>query len=105
MGLIVFGDQAFRDRGLLGMGIPGYSGAQGYTPHDVPTAVGARYFNNPDQGAYDDETDQQEPIAQGNKWDGGKPVYQQRVYAAKKKIGAPEFKQKDLDAAKPRVVA
>ncbi len=105
MGLIVFGDQAFRDRGRLGVGIPGYSGAQGYTPYDVPTKVAARYFVGEDFSDYDDQ-DVQKPIAQGNKWDGGKEVYRQRVYAAAKKGGKDlGFSNKDIDELKPRVVA
>ena len=103
MGLIVFGDNAFRDRGMLGVGIQGYAGAQGYTPYDVPTKVGARYFLNDDRSDFDDVTDQAKPIAMGNKWDGGKPAYQQRVYNAMKEH--PDVKQKELDMVKPRVVA
>lgn len=104
MGLIVFGDSAFRDRGIAGVGIPGYTGAQGYTPSEIPTAVGARYFlPSPD---YDDETDQAKPDAQGNKWDGGIPVYQQRVYAAAKKYGEERgLSTSEIDAIKPRKVA
>ena len=103
MGLIVFGDQAFRDRGLVGVGIQGYSGAQGYTPSDIPTKVGARYFLSEARSDFDDDTDQPIPIAKGNKWDGGKAVYQQRVYNAMK--AHPDVKQKELDMVKPRVVA
>ena len=104
MGLIVFGDSAFRDRGLMGMGVPGYSGAQGYTPYEIPTAVGARmFFPEPE---YDDSTDQPKPAAQGNKWDGGRPAYQTRVHAAAKKVGkAQGLKGSQIDDLKPRVVA
>ncbi len=104
MGLIVFGDNAFRDRGLMGVGIQGYAGAQGYTPYDVPTKVGARYFfPEPD---YDEATDQPVPAAQGNKWDGGKAVYRERVYAAATTVGKDQgLKPKDIEALKPRVVA
>lgn len=104
MGLIVFGDNAFRDRGLMGVGIQGYSGAQGYTPYDTPTKVGARYFF-PDP-EYDEATDQPKPAAMGNKWDGGKAVYRQRVYAAAKKIGKKQgLSNEDIEDLKPRVVA
>lgn len=104
MGLIVFGDQAFRDRGIFGAGVPGYAGARGYTPFDTPTAVGARYFFP--EPKYDEETDQAIPAAKGNKWDGGRPVYQERVYAAAKKIGKEQgLKSKQIDELKPRVVA
>ena len=104
MGLIVFGDQAFRDRGLLGVGVPGYSGAQGYTPYDAPTKVGARYFFP--EAPYDEATDQQIPSAKGNKWDGGKAVYQERVYSAAKKVGKEQgLKPSQIDDLKPRVVA
>ena len=107
MGLIVFGDQAFRDRGKLGVGIQGYSGAQGYTPYDVPTKVGARYFAPADYSKYDDDTDQMIPIAMGNKWDGGKAVYQERVYKAAKKLGkdGTGWSSKQIEDLKPRQVA
>ncbi len=104
MGLIVFGDSAFRDRGLYGMGIPGYTGAQGYQPSEIPTAVGARMFlPDPD---FDETTDKPKPDAQGNKWDGGTPVYQQRVYAAAKSLpGTRKLKSSQIDDLKPRQVA
>ncbi len=104
MSLIVFGDSAFRDRGLMGMGVPGYSGAQGYQPSDVPTAVGARmFFPEPE---YDPGTDQALPAAQGNKWDGGRPAYQTRVYAAAKKVGKDQgLKGAQIDDLKPKQVA
>ena len=97
MGLIVFGDTAFRDTGRIGVGIPGYTGAQGYTPSDVPTAVGARmFFPEPE---YDAGTDQPKPVAQGNKWDGGRPIYQQRVYDAAKKVGKDQgLKPKQIES-------
>ncbi len=104
MGLIVFGDQAFRDRGLLGVGVPGYSGAQGYQPSDVPTKVGARYFF-PDP-EYDKDTDQPKPAAMGNRWDGGKWIYQERVYAAAQKFGREQgLRRQDIRDLKPRKVA
>lgn len=104
MGLIVFGDQAFRDRGIAGVGVPGYSGARGYSPSPYPTKVGARYFF-PDPN-YDETTDQPIPAAQGNKWDGGKAVYQERVYAAAKKIGKDQgLSPKQIEFLKPRQVA
>ena len=104
MGLIVFGESAFRDRGLYGMGVPGYSGAQGYQASEIPTAVGARmFFPEPE---YDEATDNPKPAAQGNKWDGGRPVYQQRVYAAAKKVGrAQGLKGAQIEDLKPKVVA
>ena len=104
MGLIVFGDQAFRDRGIFGAGIAGYAGAQGYQPSAVPTKVGARYFF-PDP-EFDKATDQPVPAAMGNKWDGGKAVYRERVYSAAKKVGkAQGLKTNEIEALKPRVVA
>ncbi len=39
----------------------------------------------------------------GNKWDGGKRAYQERVYAAMK--AHPDVKQKEVDMVKPRQVA
>ena len=103
MGLIVFGDTAFRDRGLYGMGIAGYTGAQGYTPYERPTAVGARYFVAEEFSEYDKQTDKQIPIAQGNKWDGGRPAYRQRVYAAAKKGGKHlGFSKEDVEGLKPK---
>lgn len=104
MGVIVVGDRAFTDRGIIGAGVPGYSRAQGYTPYEVPTQVGARYFF-PDP-EYDSITDQALPAAMGNKWDGGRSVYQDRVYAAAKKIGKEQgLKGKQIDALEPRTVA
>ncbi len=104
MPLIVFGDQAFRDRGIYGAGVPGYTGAQGYTPYEVPTAVGARYFF-PDP-PYDENTDQAIPAAKGNKWDGGRAVYQERVYQAAKKVGKDQgLKPSSIEELKPRQVA
>ncbi len=101
MGVLVFGsgERAFTDRGILGAGVPGYARARGYTPSAVPTKVGARhFFPEPD---YNDE-DQQIPAAQGNKWDGGKAVYQMRVWEAAKKIGkAQGLKTKEIDNYKP----
>lgn len=106
MGVLVFEgrNRAFSDRGILGAGVPGYSRAQGYQPSDVPTAVGARmFFPEPD---YDESTDQAVPAAMGNKWDGGRPVYQERVYQAAKKIGKDQgLSKKDIDGLKPRKVA
>ncbi len=104
MGLIVFGDKAFHDRGIAGVGIPGYANAQGYTPYDKPTKVGARYFfPEPD---YDEQTDQQIPAAKGNKWDGGKAVYRQRVYAAAKKVGKHQgLSNAQIQDLKPRTIA
>ncbi len=106
MGVLIFGsgERAFRDRGLLGVGVPSYTGAQGYQPSEIPTAVGARmFFPEPE---YDENTDQPKPSAQGNKWDGGKPVYRERVYAAAKKIGRDQgLKPSQIEELKPRVVA
>ncbi len=104
MGLIVFGDNAFRDRGLVGVGIQGYAGAQGYQPYDVPTKVGARHFFP--EPKYDESTDQPIAAAMGNKWDGGKAIYQERVYAAAKRIGRSQgLKSEEIDNYKPRKVA
>lgn len=106
MGILVFegGERAFTDRGILGAGVPGYARASGYTPYEVPTAVGARYFfPEPD---YDDLTDAQIPAAMGNKWDGGREAYRERVYKAAKKVGKDQgLKPKDIEDLKPRVVA
>ncbi len=97
MGVLVVGDRAFQDRGFLGVGVPSYSRRQGYTPYEIPTAVGARYFGPEKQAEFDDETDKALPIAQGNKWDGGRPEYQRRVLAAAKKGGTDlGFSKKDI---------
>lgn len=99
-------DRVFVDRGgpLFGAGMPRYARAQGYTPYSEPTKVGARYFIL--GGEYDEETDQPIPDATGNKWDGGKPAYQQRVYNAAKKVGKDRgLSTKQIDALKPKVVA
>jgi len=106
VGVLVFGsgERAFTDRGILGAGVPGYARARGYTPSQVPTKVGARHFF-PDP-KFDDETDHPIPAAMGNKWDGGKAVYQERVYAAAKKFGRDQgLKKEQVDAYKPRKVA
>ncbi len=104
MGVLVSGDRAFTDRGLIGVGIPKYTRAQGYVSSSVPTPVGARYFVA--GGEYDPDTDVAMPDATGNKWDGGKPAYQQRVYNAAKKVGKNRgLTKKQIDELKPRVVA
>ena len=106
MGVLVFEgtNRAFTDRGLLGAGVPSYSRAVGYTPSEVPTAVGARmFFPEPE---YDTNLDQPIPAAMGNKWDGGRPVYQQRVYNAAKKEGKEQgLNETQIDGLKPRQVA
>lgn len=88
------GSRLFGDRGgLLGSGIPGYARHQGYTASRIPTAVGARYF----AGLYDSTGDHEVPIAKGNKWDGGKLAYQQKVYnAAKRDHKELGFSSKDM---------
>ncbi len=80
-----------------------YERLPGYHPSEVPTKVGARhFFPEPDY----DAQDQQVPAATGNKWDGGKAAYQERVYAAAKKIGKNQgLKEKQIEAYKPRRVA
>ena len=104
MGVLAFADRAFTDRGFIGAGIPGYTRGTGYTPYEVPTAVGARmFFPEPD---FDERTDQPLPAAMGNKWDGDRPAYQERVYEAAKKVGKEQgFDQKQIDSLKPRKVA
>lgn len=106
MGVLVFegSNRAFTDRGLLGAGVPSYSRAVGYTPSEVPTAVGARmFFPEPE---YSTQMDQPLPAAMGNKWDGGRPVYQQRVYNAAKKVGKDQgLSNTDIQDLKPRKVA
>ena len=104
MAVLRSGDRAFTDRGAFGFGIPRYTRATGYTASDVPTKVGARYFIA--GGDYDPDTDVPVPDAMGNKWDGGKPAYQQRVYNAAKKVGkARGLSTSQIDELKPRVVA
>jgi len=101
MGVLVFGtgERAFTDRGILGAGVPGYARARGYTPSSVPTKVGARHFFP--EPNYDDE-DHQVPAAMGNKWDGGKEVYQMRVWKAAQKFGKKQgLKTKEIDNYKP----
>ncbi len=86
----------------FGRGMARYERSSGYTPSSIPTAVGARMFFP------DPEYDGDDAIlaAMGNKWDGGRPAYQERVYAAAKKFGKEQgLKSKDIDELKPRVVA
>lgn len=100
------GHAGFQDStpGIHGSGIAGYTGRTGYQGYDVPTKVGARYFF-PDP-EHDDVTDQPIPVAVGNKWDGGAPVYQERVYKAAKKVGKEQgLKPSQIEALKPREVA
>ena len=57
------------------------------------------FFPEPD---YDDRTDQPLPVAQGNKWDGGRPAYRTRVWEAAKKVGKDQgFSTKEIDSLKP----
>lgn len=98
---MAFGRRIFQGR-AFGAGVPGYARHQGYTPSEIPTAVGARYFLDEDRSDFNDD-DVQVPIAMGNKWDGGRPAYQERVYAAMK--NHPLVKQKEVDEVKPRKVA
>ena len=88
----------------FGRGMASYERRTGYTPYAKPTKVGARYFfPEPD---YDESTDQPIPAAQGNKWDGGKPEYQRRVYAAAQKVGKDQgLSPADIARLKPRQVA
>lgn len=64
------------------------------------------FFPDPE---YDTMTDQPLPAAQGNKWDGGKRVYQQRVVAAAKKVGKDQGLSssdiKEIEEMKVRKVA
>lgn len=101
MPVLAFGGRAYQGS-LFGSGIPGYARSSGYTPSDIPTAVGARmFFPDPE---YDG--DDAIPAAMGNKWDGGRPAYQERVYAAAKKIGKDQgLKPAQIDELEPRQVA
>ncbi len=101
--LAIDGGRALTDRGMIGWGLAGYTRGTGYTPYPVPTKVGARYFLDDARSDFDPDTDQAKPIAMGNKWDGGKPAYQLRVYNAMK--AHPDVKQKEVDMVKPRRVA
>ncbi len=103
MPVLPFGGRVYGDRGIFGAGVPGYARSSGYTPSAIPTAVGARYFLNDERSEFDERSDQAIPIAKGNKWDGGRPAYQERVYAAMKKH--PLVKQEEVDMVKPRKVA
>ncbi len=86
----------------FGRGMARYERASGYIPSSIPTAVGARYFFPDPEYDGNDAV----PAAMGNKWDGGRPVYQERVYAAAKKFGKEQgFKPKQIDELKPRLVA
>ncbi len=96
------GQQRAYQGALFGAGVPGYARHSGYTPSSIPTAVGARmFFPDPE---YDG--DDAVPAAMGNKWDGGRPAYRERVYAAAKKFGKDQgLSNKDIGELKPRVVA
>ncbi len=94
----VFSGHAF------GRGMASYERAAGYFPSEVPVKVGARHFF-PDP-EYDETTDQAKPAAMGNKWDGGKAAYQQRVYNAAKRAGRKQgLSHDEIDNYKPRQVA
>ena len=91
--------RVFVDRGAVGRGLAGYRRLAGYQPSLVPTKVGARHFFP--ESDYDAE-DVEVPVAVGNKWDGGKRAYQERVYEAAKKIGkAHGLKTKQIDNYEP----
>lgn len=95
--------RVFVGRGF-GRGMASYERSPGYTASMVPTKVGARYFF-PDP-EYDATTDEAVPAAMGNKWDGGKAVYRERVYAAAKKVGKEQgLKPAQIAELKPKVVA
>ncbi len=102
MPVLPFGRRVYGDRGIFGSGVPGYARQAGYTPSAIPTAVGARYFLDEGRSDFNDD-DVQLPIAMGNKWDGGRPAYRERVHAAMEKH--PLVKQKEVDELKPRKVA
>ena len=79
------GHAGFQDRGLAGMGVPGYTKrGRNYSMlgTTVPTPMGARYF--PPEPEYDEATDNPLPIAAGYKWNGGRPAYRERVFNAAK---------------------
>ncbi len=89
----------FQGRGL-GSGIPRYADKPGFPTMDAkPIAVGARWF--PPDPDYD-EDDNPVPLAMGSKWEGGREVYQLKVYEAAKEHGKDlGMKQKDIDDLKP----
>ncbi len=92
----------------FGRGMATYERLPGYSPSAVPTKAGARWF--PPEPDHHPVTDQEVPLAMGNKWDGGKLAYQERLYAAAKKLsktgrGQVGLTKKDVDELKPRVVA
>ncbi len=101
------GHPGFQTRGSMsGSGIARWSSARGYQGgYDTPTKVGARYFSP--EGKFDETTDQQIPMAMGNKWDGGGPAYRERVYAAakkdRKKLGFSNADIADLKASARQV--
>ncbi len=77
------GHAGFQDRGLDGMGVPGYTKrGRNYSMlgTTIPTPMGARYF--PPEPDFDEATDNPIPIAAGYKWNGGRPAYRQRVFKA-----------------------
>lgn len=98
--------RVFVGRGF-GRGMAAYERMAGYHPSSKPTKVGARYFIGGDgpNAEYDDD-DNLVIDAMGNKWDGGKAAYQQRVYNAAKKVGKERgLKTRQIDELKPRTVA
>ncbi len=100
------GHPGFQSRtAASGTGIARYSQARGFQGgYDTPTKVGARYFSP--EGKFDETTDQQLPMATGNKWDGGGEAYRVKVYnAAKKDRKELGFSRSDIEDLKPRQVA
>lgn len=97
------GHAGFTDSGRSGMGIPAYTRRPGYQGFSVPTPIGARWF--PPEPDYDDD-DNAVPMATGNTMQGGRPVYQEKVYQQAKKVGrAHGLSRKQIDELKPKVVA
>ncbi len=68
----------FQDNGATGMGVSRYAMDPLYTPHDIPTVVGARYF--PPDPDHDPETDAELPMVVGSRYAGGKEAYRLNVY-------------------------
>lgn len=93
---LIAGHAGFQDRGLRGMGIPGYTDMRGYAGFDFPMPIGARYF--PPEPDYDNDTDNPLPIAAGYQMNGGREAYRQRVYnAAKADYKTMGFKKSEVD--------
>ena len=100
MPILDFGGRHAFSGGTVGAGVPSYTRARGYSPFFAPEKVGARYFFP--EPEFDPVSDQAVPAAMGNIWDGGSPAYQERVYAAAKKVGKKQGLSKhDIDDLNP----